>query len=215
MKKATLACVAALTLTLAAYGQGTMLVESSLANNGVTDLTAGNYYAGPYGLQVWELSPEPTGSALTTLLNGINGLTGLQAYNAMVADGFKMVTEYDDQSMSSEGSIQLGQQTFFNLPVGNIVLGLVAWNTGTTFAALPATAHVGALAFPQYAVNSLIDSPFAETLSAGWNSVGEDLVMVPIPEPASLALLGLGVGVFLVPLWRRRQQRRPPPAQSP
>jgi hypothetical protein len=51
-------------------------LNNEIANNAVTDLMAGNYYTGTYGLQVWELSPEPTGGALATLLRGINGLTG-------------------------------------------------------------------------------------------------------------------------------------------
>jgi hypothetical protein len=76
MKKAALACVAALSLAPAAYAQGTIILNNEIANNAVTDLMAGNYYTGTYGLQVWELSPEPTGGALATLLRGINGLTG-------------------------------------------------------------------------------------------------------------------------------------------
>ena len=48
----------------AALGQveSEVLVDNfaaTTANQGVSDLTAGNYYAGPYGVQVLELSPPP------------------------------------------------------------------------------------------------------------------------------------------------------------
>ncbi len=199
MKTATLGCVAALAVARAAYGQGTISVYNGAAINGVADLTVGNYYTGTYGLQVWALSPEPTGSALTTLLSGIDGLTGLQAYNAMVADGFTRLTEYDSQPMS-DGFIHLGELTSYAMPPGTVVvLGVVAWNTGTTYAALPSSAHLGVLAFPQYSVNlNEALPPLVPDLSAGWNSVGEDLVMVPIPEPGALSLAALGLVALLI-----------------
>jgi hypothetical protein len=139
-------------------------------------------------------------------LSGINGLTGLQAYNAMVADGFTLLAEYDNQSMS-DGSIQLGELTSYRLPsagIVTIVLGLVAWNTSTTLAALPTTAHVGALAFPQSVLNVTDEAPPSPPdLHAGWNSVGQDLVMVPIPEPGALALAVLGLAALLIFRLRR------------
>ena len=96
---------------------------------------------------------------------------------------------------------------------GNIILGLAVWNTPTTFATMLTTsgALLGVIAFPQVTVTfdpSLPPTP--PNISAGWLSLnggqGQQLVMMPIPEPSSLALLGVGIGAFLAFCWRRERK---------
>jgi hypothetical protein len=210
-------------LALDASAQGTIIVDNAIANNGVADLTAGNYYTGTYGLELF-YAPEPAGgsSALTAFLSGINGLQGLAAYNAMVADRFTALTggEFDNQTMS-DGIIAFGQETFVNLPAGTVVLGLLAWTgSGTAAAATagnPSGVHLGVLAFPQVSVNlfGAAEPPTPFDLHSGWNSVGQDLVMGPVPGPSVFALIGVGVGAVLAFRCPRRQRRRPPPGRSP
>jgi hypothetical protein len=216
MKKLALTGVAVFAFAVGALAQGAINMDNSAANNGVADLTAGNYYGGPYGLQLWELNPLPTGSALTTLLAGINtASSGSAALALLTTDGFTMENEWDNQTMPAGGIIKLGVYSMADVPAGaSCVLGLAVWNTSTTLAtALTATGtHLGVIAFPEQTVNLVGPPPgipfdlsgINQAAGFGWNSVGQDLVMTTvIPEPGTLTLAGLGVAALLI--FRRRK----------
>ena len=222
MKQLALACLGALALVMSASAQfwTEVVVDNTAATiapgQGISDLAVSNYYVGPYGVQVSELSPQPSGAALATLLAGINNApSGLAGYAAMVADGFKLEGEFDGNTTTGY-YIKVGVVYMPDVvPVGsNIILGLAVWNTSTSFTTMLTNsgAHLGVIAFPQATVNAnLIGPAIAPDISAGWLSLnggtGQELVMTPIPEPGRLALLGLGAGVLLAFSWGR--QRRP------
>ena len=160
--------------------------------------SAANFYSGPYGLQVLELSPPPSGAALATLLAGINGApSGVAGYEAMVADGFKLEAELDGNNNSPVGGYYIGVGVVNMWDVvptgGNIILGLAVWNTSTSFATMLTSpgAHLGVISFPQATVNAgLIGPSIPPDISAGWLSLnggqGQELVMGPVPEPGAL-----------------------------
>ena len=175
---------------------------------------AANFYSGPYGLQS-QLSPPPSGAALATLLAGINGApSGLAGYAAMIADGFKMEGQFDGNSTQGY-YIGVGVVNMWDVvPTGgNIILGLAVWNTATSFATMLTSpgAHLGVIAFPQNTSDPTdIGNATPPDISYRWLSLnggeGQELVMMPIPEPSSLALLGVGVGAFLALRWRRERK---------
>jgi len=206
MKRLVLTCLATLGLALGAYAQGSLVLNNAIANNGVAETAAGNYYSGTYGLALYELN-------VASIPAGINIApapgSGVAAYNAMLGAGFTALTagEFDNQTMS-EGTIALGTQTFANLPIGNVILGMVVWNSSAPLASElatpPAGAMLGVLAIPQTTVNIAGSPPGVPLdLHAGWNTVGADLVMTSIPEPGTLALAGLGLAALLI--FRRRK----------
>ncbi len=210
MKRPALAAVAAVGLALGAFAQGTILVDNSTANNGVADLAALSYYSGAYGLELFELSPSPTGAALTSTLAAINGASsGLAGYAAMTGAGFLLENTWTNQTMSG-GFVKLGQFTMPDVsPAGaEVLLGLAVWNTPASFAAMLATpgARLGVIAFPQSTALPSAPANGIDDLGAGWDSVGQDLVMTPVPEPGVLALAGLGAAAGMVSC--RRAARR-------
>jgi len=215
MKKLALMGIAVVAFATGALAQGAINLDNSTANNAVADLSAGSYYNGSYGLQLYELNPVPTGSGLTTLLTTINtAASGTAGLAALTANGFTLENEWDNQTMAG-GTITLGVYSMKDVPAGaSCVLGLAVWNTATSLTtALAATGtHVGVIAFPEQTVNLIGPPPgvpfdlsgINQTAGYGWNSVGQDLVMTAIvPEPGTLTLAGLGVAALLI--FRRRK----------
>ena len=71
MKKLVVAGLAILGCALQAFSQGAIELDNSLAANGVVLGTAGDWYSGTYGLEVWELNGTAFPSQIDSATNVI------------------------------------------------------------------------------------------------------------------------------------------------
>ena len=180
MKTLALTGIAILAFSLVGLAQGVIDLDDSTNANGVAISTAGNYYFGTFGMEVWELS------GATSVPPGINiapaSGSGMAAYNAMVAAGFKKEATFVNQAMSPPGTFTLGDVTMPDVtpPGSTVVLALAVWNTSaSSWAGMLSNANEntagGVLAFLNPTANPGI-SPTPEPASlTGWTS--GDLVM--------------------------------------
>jgi len=211
MKKLVFTGIATLAVALGAYAQGLINLNNATTSFGVT--TGGNnFYSGAFGMEVWELTPIPTGASLTTALGNINSAANATAaYTALGAEGFKNEGEFNGTmsvgSFTGNPSFQLSDPAI--AAGSSVVLGLAVWNSSaTSWAAAAATAGTlgGAIAFVNPTVAPSTPPPIGADINAGWTTAGQNLAMTAItsvPEPGTLALAGLGVAAMLI--FRRRK----------
>jgi len=203
MKKTILTTLATMGLALGGFAQGSLILDNNQAAHGIT--MTGGFYTGPAGVQVWYLN----GSSYN--LNSINGLSANPsgAYARLSADGFTLATTFTGASIGvggfSLGNLQIPGVT----PAGSTAtLAIAAWQgAGSAFGATSS----GVLAFYQPTVDYTAQPPpvppdLTGALSGaatpgGFNTT--DLILVPIPEPSSFALAGLGAAALFI-LRRRR-----------
>jgi PEP-CTERM motif len=189
--------------TLAALGQGSVLVDNQTAVGGIAIYIAGNYYTGPYGVEIW----AKTG-AIGANINAFNGNNPATAYANLSVDGYQLATTFADRTMtmSFPGTlVALGTATAANVNPGINAVAVVAWtgNAASFDAAVAGGAKAGVYTF----VNGFFTIPGPPTiLSDGWGAT--DLIMgagliTSIPEPGTFALVGLG-GAMLLGLRRRK-----------
>jgi len=200
MKKTVLIALATAGIALGAFGQGAVLIDNTVASGGGPALdTAGNFFAGPFGLEVWLKN-------VTSVPSGINNAANnLTAYANLVANGFTLQHTYTGKNSSPNpgaGYVALGELDMATATKGgNVVLALAMWTgAGNAFAGAP---KAGVFAFVQPTADyTALPAPTIPTLT-GWSS---DLVMTTVtvvPEPSTFALAGLGAAALMI--FRRRK----------
>jgi hypothetical protein len=204
MKTLVLTGFLTLAFALGTFAQGSINLDNSTGvNYGVAIDSAGNYYTGTFGIEVWELSGR------TSVPAGINGAFCTDAYYTMVNDGFELEATFANQHMSDPGTFSLGEVNMPDVtPAGSqVVIGLAVWTgSAVSWAAglWSPDARAGVVAFLNPTAYASSGPPAIPANLTGWNSVG-DLVMA-IPEPSTFALACAGVATLLT--LRRRKQRR-------
>jgi len=207
MKRLVLTGIATFAFALGTFAQGAFQLDNSQGTYGFTVNAAGsaNWYSGTLGVEVWELNAAsvPAGINITPAPG-----SGATAYSAMVAAGFKKEATLPGLTASA-ASISVSQVNMPDVsPAGSqVVVGLAAWNTAATswsamLSSSDANTRAGVLAFLQPTVNyNSLPPPTASPLNM--DSAGTDLVMMPVPEPSTFALAGLGAAALLI--FRRRK----------
>lgn len=204
MKKVLLTTLAVSGIALGAFAQGSFAVNNGSANNGVTLNTAGAYYDGTIGFQIWYLN------GTTFNLANFNALANVDAYAALTTGGFTLATTRTSYAMIGGGFSGLPDLQMPGVtPAGSTVtLAVAAWQ-GTATSWANATVG-GVVAYYQPTANYQISpAPTAPDMAGngsttGWNN--QDLVMKTIavvPEPSTFALAGLGAAAMMI--FRRRK----------
>ena len=207
--------IAVVGVALVAFGQGAVNLDNTPVISGATGRlaldTAGNYYAGPFGIEVWYRN----GTNVEAAINALNGGAPPSAQNAymlLVIDGFYLATTLSGQSNSFAGVITLGQLNIPGVtPKGSdITIALAMWVGGArsypaaendSFNDASVKGGVINFANPTTDYTAGPTPPLPPYLS-GWNS---DLIMTSlgVPEPAAFRLVVLGAGTFLLAFRRR------------
>lgn len=143
MQKLTIAAIALLGLTSAALGQGAVNLDNSLSTYGVAVDSAGSYYSGTYGVELWLLNG-------TTVPAGINSAGNVAAHNLLSTSGLSLVRTWSGQTMSTtfRGTLGLGEVDMAGVtpPGSSVVLAFAVWTGNyTNWAAAAAAGAKGAL----------------------------------------------------------------------
>jgi hypothetical protein len=157
--------------------QGLVALDSELDFYGVANGVAGNYYNGPYGLEVWASS-----SSSNPQIAAIDSAGNLDAYAMLAADGFRLEATFSGLTMSL-GNIEAGALTLWDAPGGStITMCLAVWasDDASWAAAVAKGVNTGVLAFWQPTAIFDVSLPFTpDALQWGYT----DLVMTPPSEP--------------------------------
>ncbi|MGO8678254.1 MAG: hypothetical protein ACLQVX_20620 [Limisphaerales bacterium] len=159
-----------------------MDIDNEFCTNGVAIGASGDYYSGPYGVEIWELNGA-------TMPGNINSAANVDAYSSLSAYGFTLAATFSGQAMSYPGTMILGSVDMPGVTPagGEVVLALAVWpgDYPSWSAAVSAGAEGGVVALVNKTVNYLLrPPPVPPDLAAGWDAFGEDLVMTPLSAPA-------------------------------
>jgi len=210
MKK-LIVTAAATALAVGAFAQGTIIFGDNGFNSGVALNTAANYYSGGTSvtIEAWYLNATVLPSAV--VINSLNGVNSSAAIAGLTTDGFTAgPSSAVVMTSGNSGSFSFGTATLTGLPI----------HTATAVIAIEASTVIGGITYAGVidfvnAVGDPLHTPIAGTpapLNPSWDAItpqndpgdsAYNLVMTPVPEPATMALAGLG-GLSLL-LFRRRK----------
>jgi hypothetical protein len=223
MKKTIIALAAMVGLAATGYSQGYVEFDDANINSGVvtylpgpsTLSSAANYnYSTTFTAQLWYIA---SASAPTAASEGANSF-GYLTSSAFMADGYTLA----NTQSGSTGAFNNGASVQLNTVTGgnNALLAVVAWTGAFTSLtnAIANNADVGIITFSNPTASSAT-SPSTPELT-GWDALTQtaasaayassktaagasDLILSPVPEPTTLALIGLG-GASLVAYRRRK-----------
>ena len=206
MKKIILTFVATVGLAAGAIAQGSIAVDNSANSEGLSigatqAAGQGNFFSGNYTMQVWYLNGALPSNVTS---DGNLNTTGLAAYNNLTADGFTLGGTFANQTITAAnaGSFALGEIDMAGASATTII-ALVAWTSGangnsaTVSATYAGATSGGVFAFANPTANYTANPAPTPSSLSGWDGPN-DLVMVPVPEPTTMALAGLGgLSLFL------------------
>jgi hypothetical protein len=194
MKPFVLTGMAMVGFTLATLGQSWIYVDNTVSIGGVTIDTAGNYYNGPYGVEVWA---KP--GAIGDNINSFNGQAGgaNTAYGSLAADGYVLGGTFANKNMRDGWFINAGEAYWPNFNMGYYAVAVVVWNSsaGSFSAAVTGGSKAGVYTFISFLFYDTHDNA-PITLGDFWGTT--DLVMTTVPEPGMFALVGLGGAALLI-----------------
>jgi len=201
MKKLLLTGAALVGFSCGVFAQGWFVLDSSSANYGLAVNTAGNYYSGTYGLELYE--SNGAGAAQITAINAAS--SGAAAYALL--SGWSLEATIANQT-AANGIISVGSAKMADVsPKGaTVAVALAVWNNnagswGAAGGVGGAATRAGVYAWMQGTGDYTSSPPGTSTPFAGLGD--KDLVMTPIPEPSTFALAGLGAAALLI--FRRRK----------
>jgi hypothetical protein len=214
MKKLTLIIVAVVGLSMGVFAQGYIYMSDESLSSGAYISTnsalatspsmwpAGGLAASSFTLTIW--SAPTADSAVATTIDNADKTSGLTAMSDLITSGdfTSVFTESESVDLGTgPGEFQdVAASTIAGLTGGanSIIMveaSLTMPNTSTTWE--------GVVGGTQANGNSSSQPP-SEAFLTGWDGLDQNLLLSAVPEPASLALAGLG-GLSML-LFRRRNK---------
>lgn len=192
MKKLVITGIAVLGLSLGALAQGTINGDNSNASNpNSTIRLGGNFYDGPINMEFW--IQNGSNSVAQATINSTLGTSATAGYAALTAGGWTK----ESSATVLNGSVAGGQFGFGSITLpdvspagGTVTLAMAAWIGGSSYLG---GANGGVMSLILTTGNPNASPPGTPgEIFAPWDALNMPLGLTPVPEPATLALAGLG-----------------------
>ena len=197
MKKTILTALAVTGIATGAFAQGSINLSDAPINPGVATDNATAWVTGSVTFQIWWLAGVGNQSAINAINAADLAGNGAQAISLLTTDGFT-------QEASGLTATVSGGTFTYNL--NGVALPNIPTATQNTFAIVGIFGALqGAIAFANGDGGNLAAVPAGTPANLdGWNTLGQNLILSPVPEPTTMALAGLGsLSLFL---FRRRNK---------
>lgn len=219
MKKIVLTAMATAAVAFGAYAQGSLgNIQTMFSSDGITfgagqanPASASDYFTGNVNIEILYSSTATAGTV--SALNALAG-TGANALAAAESDGFANVLASPTDTSLSAGSIEFAvsggdftvadpNQVGLEAPVPTSGTGALAIYAVEVNGNGGAAGWSGLLSWIQATGGNLNAAPAGTAAIVTQDPGGDNLDLTPVPEPATLAVAGLG-GLSLM-LFRRRK----------